>query len=174
MEMIFRRLFLGIFIMIVASLLSFVLLYMAPGNPAENILRQRTGEDPSYEEIELFLQQRDLDVPLLTQTGEWLYMALRFDFGESINTSEPVMDEFFTRFKATLQLTIITLAFSIPLAFFIGVSSAAKNGGAFDHVSRFFTLLAMSIPEFWLGLMLMIVFSKTLNWLPSFGYGSYL
>lgn len=174
MEMIFRRLFLGVFIMIVASLLSFVLLYMAPGNPAENILRQRTGEDPSYEEIELFLQQRDLDVPLLTQTGEWLYMALRFDFGESINTSEPVMDEFFTRFKATLQLTIITLAFSIPLAFFIGVGSAAKNGRAFDHVSRFFTLLAMSIPEFWLGLMLMIVFSKTLNWLPSFGYGSYL
>lgn len=172
-KMIIRRLFLGIFIMIIASLLSFTLLYFAPGNPAESILRQRTGEDPSYEDIDLFMENKDLNNTVLTQITKWLYMAVRFDFGESIDTSQPVMEEFFDRFGATLQLTLITLAFSVPLALFIGVRSAAKNNRAFDHFGRFFTLLGMSIPEFWLGLMLMIIFSKNLNWLPSFGYGSY-
>ena len=172
-KMIMRRLLLGVFIMVFASLLSFTLLYIAPGNPAESILMQRTGEDPSYEEIELFLQQKDLDVPMVTQITKWLYMGVRFDFGESIDTSQPVMEEFFDRFKATMKLALISLVVSVPLALFIGVRSAAKNNRSFDHFGRFFTLLGMSIPEFWLGLMLMIIFSQTLNWLPSFGYGSY-
>lgn len=170
--MIIRRLLIGIFIMLAASLLSFAVLYAAPGNPAENILRLRTGNDPSYEEIQIFMKNNDLDKPMVTSAVQWLYMAFRFDFGTSINTAEPVMTEFFDRFGATLKLALISLAISTPLALLIGVRAASRKNGVFDHVSRFFTLLGISIPDFWLGLVLMILFSRTLKWLPSFGYGS--
>ena len=172
-KMIVRRLLVGILIMIAASLISFTVLYVAPGNPAENILRQRTGNDPTYEEIQIFMKQRDLNVPVATQITQWLYMAFRFDFGTSINTNEPVMEEFFDRFGATAQLALISLLISTPLALLLGVFSAAKKNKPGYHVSRFFTLLGMSIPDFWMGLMLMIILSRNLKLLPTFGYGSY-
>ena len=170
-KMIVRRLLIGLVIMLAAALLSFSVLYAAPGSPAENILRQRYGEDPSYQEIQAFMEQNDLNKPVLTQLTQWLYMVFRFDFGTSLSTNEPVIEEFFDRFGATLQLALVSLAISAPLAIVIGTCAAARKNGIFDHVSRFFTLLGISIPDFWLGLILMILFSRTLHLLPSFGYG---
>lgn len=172
-KMILRRLLSGIVVMLAASLLSFTVLYLAPGNPAENILRQRTGDDPSYEDIAIFMERNDLDQPVYTQVTQWLYMAFRFDFGTSINTGEPVIEEFFDRFAATAKLALISLLIATPISLAIGVLSASRKNGVFDNCSRFVTLLGISIPDFWLGLMLMIVFSRTLQLLPSFGYGSW-
>jgi peptide/nickel transport system permease protein len=171
-KMIGRRVLWGIFVMFTASIASFVLLYLAPGNPAENILRMRSGEEPSYEAIEMFMRRNNLDTPLFTQVTQWLYMALKFDFGASINTSEPVVSEFIFRFAATLQLTIPSFVIASVIALVLGVLSAANRAGPIDKVCGLFTLLGMSVPDFWVGLMLMIVFSRMLNLLPSFGYGS--
>jgi peptide/nickel transport system permease protein len=171
-RMIARRFLWGIFVMLVASIASFTLLYFAPGNPAENILRMRTGEEPSYEAIEMFMLRNNLGAPLLTQVTQWLYMALKFDFGTSINTSEPVVEEFFYRFAATVQLAIVSFVIASFIALTLGVASAANRNGPMDKICRFFALLGMSVPDFWIGLMMMIIFSRMLNLLPSFGYGS--
>ncbi len=171
-KLIIRRLLIGLLIMVVASLLSFTVLYVAPGNPAESILRERTGADPSYQDISLFMSNNNLDGNLFSKIAQWLVMAFRFDFGESLYTGEPVMAEFIRRLWATLQLTLISMGISTPLAIIIGVAAAAKKNKIFDHVSRILSLIGLSIPDFWLGLFLMIIFSRTLKWLPAFGYGS--
>lgn len=170
-KLIIRRLLIGLLIMLAASLLSFTVLYVAPGNPAESILRERTGADPSYQDISLFMSNNDLDGNLFSKVTRWIVMAFRFDFGKSIYTGEPVMAEFFRRLVATLQLTLISMAISTPLAIIIGVVAAAKKNKIFDHVSRILALIGLSLPDFWLGLFLMIIFSRTLRLLPAFGYG---
>lgn len=172
-KLIINRLLVGVFIMLAAALLSFTVLFFAPGNPAESILRQRTGDDPSYEQIDVFMENHGLSNDASTEITKWLYMAFRFDFGNSINTGEPVMREFFDRFNATAQLALVTILISTPIALIAGVWSAAKKNRFPDHLTRFFSLLGISIPDFWLGLALMILFSQILRWLPTFGYGSW-
>ena len=172
-KLIINRLLVGVFIMLAAALLSFTVLFFAPGNPAESILRQRTGDDPSYEQIDVFMENHGLSNDASTEITKWLYMAFRFDFGNSINTGEPVMREFFDRFGATAQLALVTILISTPIALIAGVWSAAKKNRFPDHLTRFFSLLGISIPDFWLGLALMILFSQILRWLPTFGYGSW-
>lgn len=171
-NLILRRLTVALLVMLTASLLSFTLLYYAPGNPAESILKQRTGNDPNLEEITLFMQYHNLDRDYSTQCIQWLYMISRGDFGTSIKSGEPVLREFFDRFGATVQLALAAMGLSLLLAIPLGVLAAVKQNYLPDHVTRVFTLLGISIPEFWLGIMLMVLFTLTLGWLPSFGSGT--
>ena len=88
-KLIINRLLVGVFIMLAAALLSFTVLFFAPGNPAESILRQRTGDDPSYEQIDVFMENHGLSNDASTEITKWLYMAFRFDFGNSTTPSIP-------------------------------------------------------------------------------------
>lgn len=171
-SLILRRLTVALLVMLTASLLSFTLLFYAPGNPAEAILKQRTGDDPSFEEISLFMQNHALDEAFSTQCVQWLYMIGHGDLGTSLKSGEPVLREFADRFGATAQLALAAMFFSLLLALPVGVLAAVKQNSPLDHSSRVITLLGISIPEFWLGIMLMMLFSLALGWLPSFGSGT--
>jgi len=158
--------------MLTASLLSFTLLFFAPGNPAEAIIRQRSGNDPTFAEIDLFLKNHNLNKPFASQCSQWLYMVSHGDFGCSIRTGEPVVREFFDRFGATLELALAAMFISLLIALPLGVLSAVRQNSILDHLTRFVALFGISIPEFWLGIMLMVLFSLTLGWLPCFGHGT--
>ena len=172
-NMIIRRLLIGLLIMFAASILSFVILYVAPGNPAESILTAKTGEDPSYTDIQIFMQNNNLEGSMFSKIVQWLSMTIRFDFGKSLNSGEPVINAFIRKFIATLQLALISFGISVPIAIIVGVTAASRKNRVFDHISRVLSLIGLSIPDFWLGLFLMIIFSKTLRILPAFGYGSW-
>lgn len=167
-----RRVFIAFLVMLTASFLSFTLLFFAPGNPAEAIIRQRSGNDPTYDEIALFLENNNLQQPFAAQCLQWLYMVSRGDLGSSVRTGEPVAREFFDRFGATLQLALAAMFLSLLVALLLGVLSAVRQNSWLDHLARITALLGISIPEFWLGIMLMIVFSLLLGWLPCFGHGT--
>lgn len=171
-KLILRRFIMALLVMLTASLLSFTLLFYAPGNPAEAILKQRTGNDPNFEEITLFMQNHALDKAYSTQCVQWLYMISRGDFGTSLKSGEPVLREFCDRFGATVQLALAAMFFSLLLALPTGVLAAVKQNSLYDHATRVLALLGISIPEFWLGIMLMVLFSLILGWLPSFGSGT--
>jgi len=158
--------------MLIASLLSFCLLFFAPGNPAEIVIRQQSGLDPTYAEIELFMKQHDLDRPFLVQCLQWSYLLTRGNLGVSLRTGEPVLEEFTARFGPTFQLAVAAIVLSVIIGLPIGIMAAAKPNSLFDHVTRIVALGGLSVPEFWLGLMLMLCFSLALGWLPCFGYGS--
>ncbi|RPF46847.1 peptide/nickel transport system permease protein [Thermodesulfitimonas autotrophica] len=170
--LLIHRLVSAVFVMLIASFLSFSLLFSAPGNPAETILRQQSGLDPTYDEIELFMKRHDLNRPFLVQCLQWLYLLTHGKLGVSLRTGEPVLEEFTARFGATFQLAGAAMALSVIIGLPIGVFAATKPNSLFDHIIRVVSLAGVSIPEFWLGLMLMLCFSLALGWLPCFGYGT--
>jgi len=171
-RMIIQRLFIAVFVMLIASFLSFSLLFFAPGNPAEAIIRQQTGLDPTFYEIELFMQNHGLNRAFLTQCFQWLYLITQGDLGISLRTGEPVLEEFLARFGATLELAVTAVAISVIIALPLGIFAARRPNSFFDHVTRVLALAGISIPDFWLGLMLMLCFSLALGWLPCFGHGT--
>jgi len=153
------------------SFLSFSLLYVFPGDPAEIILTIISGSEPSYAEIQKFRAQMGLDRPLIVQYLDWLSKALRGDFGTSWTEGKPVMDLIMQRLPASAELFFATLTVSVVFAMILGIISAIHRDKAIDHFCRLFSLLGISIPSFWLGLILIWIFSVRLHILPAFGYG---
>ena len=171
-KFIVRRLTIAALIMLGASLFSFSLIFFAPGNPAEAIIAAETGEEPSLLEIKFFLHEYGLNAPFVTQCTQWLYMIAHGDLGTSFRTGEPVLVEFIDRFPATLELAIAAMLIAILISIPLGILAAVKQNSALDHGSRFAALWGVSMPNFWLGLLLILFFSVRLDWLPCFGYGS--
>lgn len=171
-KFITRRLMIAALIMLGASLFSFLLIYFAPGNPAEVIIRAEIGEEPTLAEIEFFFQEHGLNAPFFTQCAQWLYMIAHGDLGTSFRTEEPVLVEFIDRFPATLELAVAAMFIAILIAIPLGILSAMKQNSLLDHGSRFVALWGVSMPNFWLGLLLILFFSVRLDWFPCFGYGS--
>jgi len=167
-----RRLAIAIIVMLGASLLSFLLLYLAPGNPAHAILTAQLGHDPSLEEVTFFMTQHDLNNPFLVQCSQWLYMITHVNLGTSFRTGEPVLTEFLDRFPATFELAMASMSIAVLIAIPVGVLSALKQNSMLDHSSRLVALWGVSMPNFWLGLLLILFFSLNLGWFPCFGYGS--
>ncbi len=170
-KFIAKRLAVATLIMLGASLLSFSLIHLAPGNPAEVIIRAEMGEDPSLAEIDFFFQKHDLNKPFLAQCAQWMYMITHGDLGTSFRTEEPVLVEFLDRFPATFELAVAAMAIAILISIPLGILSAMKQNSILDHSSRFVALWGVSMPNFWLGLILILIFSVKLDWFPCFGYG---
>jgi len=171
-RLVIQRLVIAVLVMVTAAFLSFSLLFFAPGNPAEVIIKQQSGQDPTFAEIQLFMEKHDLNRSFITQCIQWLYMISRGDLGVSLRTGEPVIQEFLARFGATFELAVTAVVISLIIALPLGVLAAARPNSPLDHLTRLFALGGISIPDFWLGLMLMICFSLSLGWLPCFGHGT--
>ena len=171
-KFIARRLAIAVIVMLGASLLSFLLLYLAPGNPAHAILTAQLGHDPSLEEVAFFMTKHDLNNPFLVQCSQWLYMITHVNLGMSFRTGEPVLVEFIDRFPATLELASASMLIAVLIAIPVGILSALKQNSMLDHSSRLVALLGVSMPNFWLGLLLILFFSLKLGWFPCFGYGT--
>jgi len=145
----------------------FGLLHLTPGDPASIML----GEQATPEQIRDLRHALGLDEPLVTQYAWFLAHAVRGDFGASIRAQRPALEVVLERLPATLLLTAGAFTFALCVGLPIGVISAVKRLSLWDHGSMALALMGQSMPVFWLGLMLIVVFSVHLRWLPVSGAG---
>jgi ABC-type dipeptide/oligopeptide/nickel transport system permease component len=160
-----RRLALTIPILLGVSLLVFLMLHSAGGDPAQTILGARA--DP--ESIAALRRELGLDRPLLVQYAAFLSGAVRGDFGRSYRSNTPVIAEIAARFPATIELAVAAMAIAVAAGVVFGTLAAVRRHSTLDYVSSTVVLLGVSIPTFWLGLILIIIFGLWLRWLPISG-----
>ncbi len=172
MTYVLRRLGLMVFIMLGVSVITFSMMHLVPGDPAEVIAMERYGEEITAETIEHVRRELGLDQPIYVQYSRWLSNVLHGDLGYSHRTDRPVLDEILTRLPATIQLALAGMLVSLIIAIPVGTISATRQYSAADNISMFGALLGVSMPNFWLGLLLIMFFSVHLGWLPVFGRGS--
>lgn len=128
--------------------------------------------EASQEDVERLRAQMGLDKPLPEQFVRFLGGAIRGDFGESLRyRGQPALKQVVERFPATLTLALATLAWSLPAALLLGTIAAVRHNSILDNTAMFTALLGQSLPSFWLGLILILVFAEQWNVLPSSGYG---
>ena len=163
-----RRLALTIPVLLGVATLVFSLIHLIPGDPAQAML----GETAAQQDVDALRARLGLDRPLIEQYGGFLLSAARGDLGTSLRTNQPVTAAIVERLPATLELAaaamLVALGFSLPL----GIVAAVRRGTAVDHAATTVALLGVSIPNFWLGPLLAIVFAVELGWLPVSGRGS--
>ena len=160
-----KRLLMLIPVIIGVSFLVFFIMAMAPGDTAKAIL----GEDAPVESLEALREELGLNDPIPFRYVNYMKGMLRGDLGKSYKSGRPVFNEIMERFPATLELSFWGMVFAIVLSIPIGIISATRQYSLTDSVSMIFALLGVATPNFWLGLMLIIVFSLHLGWLPSGG-----
>jgi ABC-type dipeptide/oligopeptide/nickel transport system permease component len=164
---IIRRLATSVVVLIGVTLLVFITLRLS-GDPVQLLLR---AGNPTQEDIDRLRHALKLDRPLTEQYFAFLSGAVRGDFGESLRYKDSALHEVLTRMPATLELSVAGYLFALLLAIPTGIISAVKRGGVADLISRFLSLIGVSFPGFWLGLVLILVFAVRLRWLPVSGRG---
>ena len=153
------------------SVVTFALMSLVPGDPAELLLRSQ-GSEPLPEAVAALRAQLGLDAPLPMRYARWVAGLAQGDLGISYRSRSPVAEELALRFPATLQLAIAALASAVALALPAGLLSAVRPNGRLDLAARLLSLVGNSIPSFWLALLLILLFSVTLRWLPAVGSGT--
>ena len=163
---IFLRIFQGLITLLILSLAVFLSVHLT-GDPAIYLL----GPEESLEDYEQIKKRMGLDRPLIVQYGSFLLNILRADFGDSHITGQSARDVLLERLPATLQLAgaafLITIVVGIPL----GILSATRRDSIFDQIAKFFAVVGIAAPSFWVAIMLILLFGALLGWLPTFGRG---
>lgn len=154
--------------MLGVSLVVFTIMFFTPGDPAKIML----GERAPAEEVALLRTQMGLDDPFHIQFFNFVTNAFQGDLGRSLVTKQPVAAEIWARFPATLQLSAAAVLIAVLMGIPIGIISATKQYSAFDMISMIIALLGVSMPNFWQGMMMILLFSITIRVLPSSGYGT--
>jgi peptide/nickel transport system permease protein len=147
------------------SILVFLMIQLVPGDPAQIML----GERATPESLELLRRDLGLDQPLHVQLGKYLYGLATGDLGQSIKSHSPVSQELLARFPATLELTCVSMLFACVIGISVGVISAVRRGTVLDAVSMTLSLAGVSMPIFWLGLVMIITFSVQIGGFPVSG-----
>src|SRR5436190_10490277 len=167
-----RRLVLAVPLLLGITLISFVVIHLAPGEPVD----LQTGDlsvQSSAQAKQLLREVYGLDKPLTVQYWNWLGRLTRLDFGRSFAPDgRPVLQKISERLPITLLLNIVELMIIVVLAIPIGVLSATRQYSTFDKVTTVFVFVGFATPDFWLALMLMILFGVQLGWLPISGLRS--
>lgn len=161
-----RRLLLTIPIMIVVSMLVFSIIRLIPGDPVLVILGLRA----TPENIAVMRRDLQLDQPIWVQYLTWAGKAVRGDLGVDYRTSERITDQLLMRLPVTLEMAFLALLMSAVIAIPLGILAAVRRRGAAEHGALLLGLFGISIPDFWLGVMLILVVSLLLGWLPSSGF----
>ena len=164
-----RRLLGLIPILFFVSVLIFLFVHLIPGDPA----RLLAGADASYSDIAAVRSRLGLDKPILAQYLSYVSNMFHGNLGTSFRTGRPVVSEIGDRFMPTLLLTLVSMLWSFIVALVVGVISTIKKDKWQDYTVRFGALSGISLPSFWLGLMLMQLFSVQLHWLPTVGFNSW-
>lgn len=165
LRFVVRRLLLLVPILLGLSLLVFFWIRALPGGPAQALL----GERATPESVAAIERQYGLDEPVWKQYVKFLRQTVRFNFGDSITTRRPVTEELKQRFPATVELAVAAMMFSIFLGVPLGFVAAKRHGTWIDHGSLVASLLGISIPIFFLAILLKYVFAVELGWLPTVG-----
>jgi peptide/nickel transport system permease protein len=162
-----RRLLLTLPVLLGVATLVFSLIHLVPGDPAQAML----GDGASAKDVAELRARLGLDRPLLQQYGTFLTGALRGDLGTSFRTGQPVTTAILDRVPATVELALASMVIAMVVALPLGIIAAVGHGTMADHTSMTLALAGISIPNFWLGPMLAIIFSVQLGWLPVSGRG---
>ncbi|MGB3492664.1 MAG: ABC transporter permease [Elainellaceae cyanobacterium] len=162
---IFRRLLNLIPVLLGISLLVFLFLHLIPGDPAVVLLGDRATPD----QVEVLRERLGLNRPLPLQYLEFLGSLLRLDFGRSIFTGFPIIEEIKIRWPATFELSIAAMAIALIIGIPAGVIAAVKRNSIIDNLTMSGSLLGVSMPVYWLGLLLVYLFAVNLKWLPPSG-----
>ena len=165
---IFKRLGHTILVMIGISIISFVFLQLS-GDPVGLILPQ----DATSQQIEDLRNKLGLNEPIFIQYLHFINNALQGNLGRSLFSNEPVTDLILERLPATVVLAVFSMGFALIIAIPIGIISALKRGTFIDTASMVLALFGLSMPHFWLGIMMIMLFSVQLGWLPTSGRGSF-
>lgn len=165
---ILRRILMLIPVMLGVALVSFSLLQMVPGDPAEVL----AGEEATQEDIQRIRQEYGLDRPLLVQYARFVLNAVRGDLGVSIQSRHPVRELLLQRLAFTLQLSLVSILVAVALGLLAGIISSTRQYSFFDTASMLGALFGISMPIFWLGLLLILIFAVKLRVLPSGGTGT--
>ena len=165
LKYIIRRIIAMIPVVIGITFLVFMIMQLAPGDPVQMIL----GDNASPEAVEAMRDEMGLNDNVLIQYGRYLVNLAQGDMGTSYVNKRPVADEVFSRVPATFKLAAVAAVVSIVIAIPLGILAAIKQNTLFDHSSMVVSLIGISMPAFWLALMLMLLFSLKLGWLPAQG-----
>nr|WP_145160818.1 ABC transporter permease [Paenibacillus terrae] len=164
--MVTRRLLTSLLVIIGSLVLVFTILYVLPGDPTDNMV------DPSMatpEVIANLRHQLGVDQPFHIQLLHYFGSILQGDFGKSLLNSDPVLPKIAESFPATLALTGASVLVSVTEGLLLGVLSAIHRNGAIDIIARVIGLFGISMPTFWSGILLILIFSITLGWFPAMG-----
>jgi len=168
-QYILRRIFFMIPTALLVCFFAFMVIHLVPGDPARVLL----GEEATPESVAALHQQLGLDKPLMQQFAIWFWQLLHGDLGQSIQLQQPVLGAILQRLPVTAELGIASLLFSLALAFPLGVYSATHRHSWIDWLGNVFTLLGTAIPNFVLGLVLILVFAVFMRIFPPGGYTSF-
>ncbi|MET3290375.1 UNVERIFIED_CONTAM: peptide/nickel transport system permease protein [Brevibacillus sp. OAP136] len=164
-QLIAKRLGLLAFVLVGVTLITFFMSHVIPGDPARMMVGQRASEE-TLQEVR---RQLGLDQPIWVQYFTYMSGLFTGDFGTSIRTQKPVIDDLIAFFPATLELALTAFVLAILVGVPIGILSAVKKDTGYDHSGRFFSIAGVSTPVFWSGLVGILIFYKIFNWLPSSG-----
>jgi peptide/nickel transport system permease protein len=151
------------------SIIVFAFLHLVPGDPVNAIL----GNEADPVARAALRQKLGLDQPLIVQYFRWLWHVLQGDFGRSIRAQQEVRNMILEKLPATLLLTLASACVAILISLPAGIIAAANRNTLLDFFSMVFALLGLSIPSFWLGIMLILIFALSLGWFPTIGYVSF-
>lgn len=163
---IIKRVLSMIPVFFIASLVIFSIIHLAPGDPAQVIL----GDGATGEEVALLRERMGLDDPLPLQYVKWVGNLLRGDLGESIFINQPMGQILSSHLKVTLSLSFFALVVAVLIGMPLGILAARHRGRFLDHFSSGFALMGMSLPNFIVALLMMLVFAYYLRWFPVAGY----
>jgi len=163
-----RRLIMTIPILLGVTIICFALVQIAPGDPVQNLVRP----DANPEDVARLRAYYGLDQPVVIQYVLWLGRVLTGDFGVSIANNMPVATEVFRAFTNTIVVALISVVLAFVLSLILGTVAAIRQGGIVDRFVTALAVFGISVPTFWLAVVLVIIFAVNLNWLPATGMGS--
>lgn len=160
---VLRRLAQMLPVLLIASFAIFAMIYAVPGGPVAVIV----GENAGPEEIAAAIQRYGLDRPMVVQYADWLGRALTGDFGLSLHSRQPVLQLIGERLPATLQLALVAIVVALVIGIPVAIASAVRPNSWLDRMLSGWSALALGVPTFWLGILLILLFAVELHWLPS-------
>ncbi len=163
---ILRRILIAIPTLILVSIFVFMLQKLLPGDP----VLVMAGEERDPEVLAYLREQYRLNDPLIVQYFHWVGNVLQGDFGMSLRTRQPVATLIADKLPVTIQLAVMAMIFAFLIGIPAGILSAVRKGTLTDYIANFIALSGLSIPNFWLGIMLILLVSVNLGWLPASGY----
>lgn len=163
---IVQRLLFSLFVVLGVTVVVFMIIQLVPGDPA----RVSLGQQATGENLRARRERLGLDRPLHEQYWSWVSDAARGDLGKSLITNQPIGPQIVDRLPTTLQLAGLALLIGMVIAFPLGIISALRPGSLIDTVATFISQLGVAVPDFWMSILLVLLFSTTLDLLPPSGY----